>query len=354
MAENRAERVGIPAMSNMETASFCSQMAMVLKAGISAVEGLSIMLDDAKTPEEKALLHTANEKLLQTGSLYEALSATGAFPEYMVSMVRIGEQAGKLDEVMESLSDYYEKEASLAQTVKSAVTYPCIMILMMAAVILILLTKVMPVFNQVFQQLGTQMTGISKGILIVGVFLDRHWLLVAGVIAALVLLAFYFMKAKSGKEAFLKFAGKFTGSRMLSDEIAAYRFANGMALTLSSGLTPEECLGLTADLIQDDRFQQKVSACRQRVSEGEDLCGCLLSCGIFSGIYTRMASIASRTGVMDEVMKKIAGQYEEEIDTRIAGILAAVEPTLVVVLSVVVGAILLSVMLPLVSIMSAL
>lgn len=354
MTDTTMEKKNLPPLSLTETASFCSQTGMILKAGISSIEGISIMLEDAKNPDEKELLTVINDTLMQTGSLYEALKDTGAFPDYMVSMVQIGEQTGKLDEVMGSLSDYYEKEASLAQTIKNAVTYPCIMILMMVAVILVLITKVMPVFNQVFKQLGTEMTGVSKVILNIGLFLNSHWIVAVLIIALLVLLAFYFIKTKHGQAQFLKISGKLSGTRMISDQIAAYRFSNGMALTLSSGLTPEDCLNLTAGLIPDGRFQEKVTACREKVSQGEDLCESLLRCGIFSGIYTRMASIASRTGVMDEVMKKIADQYEDEIDSRIAGILAAVEPTLVIILSIIVGLILLSVMLPLMSIMSAL
>jgi type IV pilus assembly protein PilC len=348
------EKKHLPPLSLTETSAFCSQMGMILKAGISSIEGVIIMLEDAKTPAEKELLAQINDSLMETGSLYQALADTGAFPDYMTSMTQIGEQTGKLDEVMQSLADYYEKEASLSQTIRSAVTYPCIMIIMMIAVILLLITKVMPVFNQVFQQLGTEMTGISLVVLNLGVFLNQHWSIVLGVILVLILLAVYFLKTRHGQAAFIKLTGRWSGNRMLANSIASYRFSNGMALTLSSGLTPEECLTLTSDLIPEGAFRNKLSACQEKVSLGEDLCDSLLACGIYSGIYTRMASIASRTGAMDEIMRKIAEQQEEEIDARIAGILSAVEPTLVIILSVVVGLILLSVMLPLINIMSAL
>lgn len=109
---------------------------------------------------------------------------------------------------------------------------------------------------------------------------------------------------------------------------------------------------LTADLIPEGDFHKKLDQCKEQIDQGEDLCDSLLSCGIFSGIYTRMASIASRTGAMDEVMSRIAAHYEDEIDAKISGILAAIEPTLVIILSIIVGVILLSVMLPLIHIMS--
>ena len=127
-----------------------------------------------------------------------------------------------------------------------------------------------------------------------------------------------------------------------------------MALTLSSGLTPQECLQLTYDLIEDDNFHQRLKLCTEDVADGEGLCEVLQKRGVFSGLYAKMASLGSRTGMLDEVMRKIADQYEEEINTRLSGVIAAIEPTLVIILSLIVGLILLSVMLPLISIMAGL
>ncbi len=341
-------------LSNSETSAFCSQIAMILKSGISSTEGIAIMLEDTDKNDEKQLLTTIYDTLTQTGNLHEALQETHAFPDYMLSMVDIGERTGRLDEVMGSLADYYEKEAGLAQTIKNAITYPCIMIFMMLAVILILITKVMPVFEQVFLQLGTRMSGPSRVILNIGTFLNTHSIVLIIIIVVLIATAIVLIKTKIGQNFISKLAARFGGSKNLSEKISAYRFAGGMALTLSSGLTPEECLNLASSLIDDGAYKDKIKTCQQAIENGEDLYQSLLSCGVFSGVYTRMAAIAARTGMMEEMMLKIAAHFEEEIDQKIARILAIIEPTLVIILSVIVGIILLSVMLPLMSIMSTL
>lgn len=346
--------MNILSLSNSETSAFCSQIAMILKSGISSTEGIAIMLEDTDKNDEKQLLTTIYDTLTQTGNLHEALQETHAFPDYMLSMVDIGERTGRLDEVMGSLADYYEKEAGLAQTIKNAITYPCIMIFMMLAVILILITKVMPVFEQVFLQLGTRMSGPSRVILNIGTFLNTHSIVLIIIIVVLIATAIVLIKTKIGQNFISKLAARFGGSKNLSEKISAYRFAGGMALTLSSGLTPEECLNLASSLIDDGAYKDKIKTCQQAVENGEDLYQSLLSCGVFSGVYTRMAAIAARTGMMEEMMLKIAAHFEEEIDQKIARILAIIEPTLVIILSVIVGIILLSVMLPLMSIMSTL
>ena len=141
-------------LSNLECASFCSQMTMVLHAGFPAVEGVSLLLEDAKDVQEKAILQVMYDEMINTGLLYPALEKTSVFPDYLLQMVKIGEETGTLDDVMNGLTHHYEREDEIEKSIKSALTYPLIMVAMMIAVIVILLTKVMPVFEQVFRQLG--------------------------------------------------------------------------------------------------------------------------------------------------------------------------------------------------------
>lgn len=341
-------------LSNTEISSFCSQMAMVLHSGISSMEGISLMLEETTDEEETKLLKLMDDTLQSTGSFYEALVSTEAFPDYMLHMVQIGECTGKLDEVMDALSSHYEREASIAQSIKNAVTYPLIMVFMMLLVILVLMTKVMPIFNQVFKQLGSEMTGFSKAILDFGIAINNYSVILIAVIVLFVLLILYFTKTKKGRASFAAFTSDFTWTKSFSEKLAACRFASGMALTLSSGMSPEESLRLVSRLIHNDSFTGKLNTCKEALDMGEDLSKSLLNAGVFSGIYARMTSIGSKTGVLDEVMQEIADKYQEEIDQKFTNIIATLEPTLVIILSLIVGMILLSVMLPLMGIMSSL
>ena len=228
------------------------------------------------------------------------------------------------------------------------------MVVMMFFVILILITQVMPVFYQVFKQLGSEMTGFSRLLLNTGEFLNNHFAVFVCVLALLVLFVVFLTKFSKGQKLTRSFLYRFAKTRELSDQISAYRFSNGMALTLSSGLTPEECLTETMHLIEPGPFRNKLEHCCRLVAKGEELCPALLEQKIFTDVYARMAIIGSRTGVLDEVMHTIASQYESDIDEQFTGMIAKVEPALVIILSLIVGAILLSVMLPLMGIMSSL
>lgn len=348
-----AQKIFTP-LSNMEISAFCSQMAMILRSGIFAMEGISIMLEDARDPEEYALLAQIDETLQETGQLHTALKETSAFPGYLIQMVHIGEDTGKLDDVMESLSLYYEREASISRSIRNALTYPLIMVFMMMLVILVLITKIMPIFNQIFIQLGGEMTGLSKALLDFGTAINRYSLALIILTVLFVVAVLYFGKTKKGREQFGNFILHFSRTRSFMEKLTACRFASGMSLTLSSGMSPEECLSLTSELITHAQYKEKIVLCREALENGQELHKALTDSGIFTGIYARMASIGDRTGVLDEVMQDIADQYQDEINQRFTSLIAALEPTLVIVLSLIVGMILLSVMLPLMGIMSSL
>lgn len=341
------------AFSNMELSSFCGQIALILKSGISSMEGITIMLEDAAAGDEKTVLEQLLSNMQETGSLYQALESSGCFPSYMLHMVEIGEETGTLDEVMGALQNHYEREDTIIKSIRSSITYPMIMTGMMAVVVIILLVKVLPIFNQVFIQLGTEMSGFSRVLMNIGTAINRYSVVFIVILVLLAAFIFYGTRTGSGKKLFKSLGYKIKFTRTIYEQMAACRFASGMALTLGSGLNPERSMELVASLNDDPVFRQKIEKCQNHINEGAELTEALLTSGMFTGVYARMASIGSKTGSMDQVMEQIAGLYQDEIDTRMNNLLAVLEPTLVVLLSLIVGVILLSVMLPLMGIMSS-
>ena len=254
--------------SNMEVSSFCGQIALILKSGISSVEGVTIMLEDASSADEKQILQTVLENIQETGSLYQALADTGLFPSYMLHMIQIGEETGTLDEVMSALSEHYDREDSISKSIKNAVTYPLIMAGMMVVVIVVLLVKVMPIFNQVFIQLGTEMTGFSRTLMNLGNAINRYSIVLIVILAVIVALILYGTRTAHGKQTFRRLGYKLKFTRAIFEEIAACRFASGMALTLSSGLNPERSMELVTALNDDIHFQKKIDSCQNLINEG--------------------------------------------------------------------------------------
>ncbi|MDR0936891.1 MAG: type II secretion system F family protein [Oscillospiraceae bacterium] len=332
-----------------ETAVFCAETAMLLKAGIPLHEGLAAMTENTATGGA-ALLNSISEGVEQSGSLYEAARNAGVFPAYMVQMVNIGEIAGKLETVLEALSAFYERESRLKATVRSAVFYPVILILLMAAVIAVLVTAVFPVFSQVIESLGA--TAGSGGLMRVGIALGNVTLITVFALIALVLVLSFASLFKGGREPLIKIFQKSPVLRKAVRRLASSRFASVVSMMLSSGFELDKTLAMSENVVADRVTKDKIASCRALVSEGTPFSVALLELGLFPGLYARMAQTGEQAGRLDEVMSWLAAKYAEETDEAIASLVSAIEPTLVIVMSVIIGAILLSVMLPLIGVMS--
>lgn len=333
------------ALSNAEISAFCQQIAMVIDAGLPTYYGISILMDDAPDDEAKELLSRIYKPMESGGTLHSALEGTGVFPKYMVHMVELGEQTGRLEEVLKSLTVYYEREASIRSCIKSAVTYPLIMTVMMLAVIVVLIAKVLPVFSQIYEELGSELTGTARVLMNISTVLDKY--LIVFVLIFVMLLAVALLLYFSGLTRVL-FQGK-----GISLSIAANRFANCMYLALASGLDTDQGLELAYELVDNPYMQAKINKCREHIRHGESFSNALLLSGIFSRTYSSMITIGYKTGSMDEVMEKVGNAYENEVEERLNRFISVLEPTLVIILSLFIGLILISFLLPLLGIMSS-
>lgn len=332
-------------LNNSEIAAFCQQLTMVISAGLPTYYGIYILKDDAPDNETKALLEQIYISMESGRPLHEALKATGMFPSYMIHMIMLGEQTGRLEEVLSSLVSYYERESSIRANVRSAVAYPLFMTAMMLVVITVLVTKVLPVFSQIYEELGSSLTGIARIMLNISNVLNRYMIVLIIVVLVLAILVWILSHTDWGRTRIQK--------NKLSLSIASGRFANCMYLALTSGLDTDRSLELTEELITNPYIRDKIHKCQELIKDGETFSDALLLSGIFSRMHAGLVTIGSKTGAMDDVMKHITAAYDEESENLIDRFISALEPTLVIILCFLVGLILISFLLPLLGIMSS-
>ncbi|MBQ4482281.1 MAG: type II secretion system F family protein [Lachnospiraceae bacterium] len=341
-------------LTNTELSYFCGQMSLILRAGISSIEGLYMMQDDSEASEEEKKLYTEIKKHLDDGGyLYEALEKTGVFPAYMVKMTRIGEETGTLDNVMDALRRHYNREEEIRLSIRQAVTYPVVMAGMILVVILVLLLEVMPVFRQVFRQLGSEMTGFAGFLFNMGDAIRSYSIVFVVLLAVLLVFVIVCTRTEGGRKVGLTILSKFKFFRRLRSDISTSRFADGLALALRSGFSPDFGIDMVAEIIEDRPFTEKIEDCKKKLIDGAPFDEALKQSGILSGVNARMMTIGHRTGSSDVVMEQISDLSQKRIDTSISNALGTIEPVLIVVLSLVIGAILMSVMFPLLGIVSS-
>ncbi len=338
-------------LTNPELSVFFRETALLQKAGITPLQGISELLEQSGSDP---VLTKIKDTLEEGATFHEALAATNVFPDYVTGMVRIGEESGSLDVVLSSLADHYDREESIRESVRSAVIYPCLMIAMMLVVVFVLITKVLPIFSLVFSQLGTGMSGISGALLHMGEVMNRYSIVLVVLLALLLIAFFYFYMTASGKKQVASFLEHFGPTKAIRAEIAAGRFADALSLVFKSGIPlNEETMDMIRALVGHKKTADAIREFYRLIEEeAKSIPEALKEAGIFSGLYTSLMSAGFQSGEQDTVMEEIAARYQTDTDKRIYSLIGVIEPTLVIGLSLIVGLILLSVILPLIGVMS--
>ena len=339
-------------LSNAEVAAFCRQTSQIYSGGIPISDGIDILISDTLDEKGRQLLSNIKESC-RTNKMWQALEETKVFPKYVVKLIALGEESGNIDEVLSSLADFYEEEDDISDGIRSAITYPLIMIAMMFMVIIVLIVKVLPIFKQVFVQLGSEMGAFAEKLMNIGNSLSKYSIIITVIVFALIILGIVLYRVPSLKKRIRAFLAKFPLTRSFYMNRAIGRFARALHLGLSSGLDTYEVLTMAKELVEHDVMEQKIDIVTQQIQERATLAEAISKADIFTHLYNKMIDIGDQTGSNDENMKQIAIHYEEATAKQLRRILSVIEPTLVIVLSLIVGVILLSVLLPLMGIMSS-
>lgn len=339
-------------LSSSDISNFCRQMSLLLRSGIAPADGIDILAADTKDGTAKNIYDSIGQVLHSGEKFHVALEMSEVFPDYVINMITIGEESGNIDTVMESLADYYDREENIESNIKSAVSYPLIMVFMMLIVVLVLVVKVLPIFQQVFAQLGTSMSGFAQSLLDMGNLMSKYSVFFVAILFIFAVLFLYFSSTSNGKGRFKELLRVFGPTRRLMHDIDTERFASGMVLTLSSGMDTYEGLTLVKNLSSNDEMKEKIENCKNLLLDGYSFPEALEKSNIFSSFYSQMIDVGFKSGSMDQAMKQVSERIEKNTEKRIYSLISILEPTLVIILSVIVGMILLSVILPLMGIMS--
>lgn len=336
-----------------EVASFCDQIAMLLNSGIPLYEGAYILAQEVEDKRTQQVLMRVEELVRENMPLYGALEDTGAFPEYMVHMVRVGETTGKLEDVLRSLSDYYGRDADVKAAIRSAVTFPAVLFAMMAVIMLVMVFKIIPMFEAMFLELNAEVAGSTGRMMNGGILAGK---ILAGITCAvfiIFILMFLWYHTAAGERAIKRLGRSFGPVGRLARRMAVGQFVSSIGLMMVSGMDQGEALALTEDGCLDLVVKDRIAKCRALVKEGKGFDEALRESRLIVGRDNRMIGVAMRTGATDEILTKLGRQYDEKITASLMAMSGKIETAMVVLLAVMVGTVLISIMLPLVGMLSA-
>lgn len=336
-------------ISNDEIASLCLELSLLFHAGVSTGDALSLLAEEGL---HRDILTDMAERVDSGLPLSAALRESGVFPTYVCGLVEVGERTGRTEEALAALSRYYEDRVRLARRVRSALLYPAVMLALMLVVIGVLLVKVLPIFDDVYASLGGRLTGVAAGLLTLGQWLEKAMPVLFVLLAAAAVLAALFAGVKPFRERLTALWQNSHGDKGVSRKLNNARLAQALAMGMASGLPVDEAVALSEGLMEG-AARERCESCRKRLEEGGSLGDALKQSGLLPARQSRLLELGQRSGAGDASMEKIARDLSEEGEAALDALVSRVEPALVLVCSVLVGLILLSVMLPLMHIMSA-
>ncbi|MBQ1334921.1 MAG: type II secretion system F family protein [Clostridia bacterium] len=332
---------------------FCQELHQLYRAGISPADGIALIREDEDDPQVARWLDELTEHMNEGLGLAQAMRASDVFPRYMTDMISLAENTGRLEETLVALERHYVRKLRMKADIRSAVTVPAVLLLVMIAVVVLLVTQVLPVFDRVFSQLGVKMGPVAAGMMNAGAALAKAGTVIAAVLVVIVIIALIIRLVPKFRASFSNWFTFNFGGRGIMGQMAVSRFASSMAMAASSGMNMEEAVEMSAGLCGGAReIDEKTALCREKIEAGESPADALSQSGLFSGRDCSLLKLAERTGSLPETLEKLASRQEEESLRHIDRVVGTVEPAIVVITSVLAGVILLSVMLPMMGLLS--
>lgn len=346
-----ALRMGRRGMNSREVGQFTQQMATLLGAGLPLDRSLQVLMDLAENERVSRTVSEIRDHVREGGSLSDALEKQhGAFSRLFINMVRAGEIGGTLDVTLNRLSDYLERSRDLKDSVVSALIYPAILLLLAAGSLILLLVYVIPQFTPIFEELGGELPTITKFVLGIAAILQKFWW-------ALILLVFLavtqFRRMMAVEEKRFAWDGRVLGFKWVGDLVAKLetaRLTRTLGTLLSNGVPLLSALSIARNVINNTVLRKDISDATREVKTGGGLARNLARGGRFPRLALQMISVGEETGQLDAMLMKVSDSYDIEVRNTIERLLAIFTPVVTLLLAVMIGTIVMSVLLAILSI----
>ncbi len=335
-----------------ELTTFCRQYSIMINSGISLLGGLEILKEQKFSRYFRQLLQVIYEDVKAGMMLSEAMAKhKKVFPDFFRSMIKVGETSGKLDVVMNSLADYYEKDSAIKKKMVSAVSYPIMILCMTLVIVIVMLAFVVPQFRETLDKLEVEGNLMTQSVFAISDFLVANWLyLLAGVIVVALIL-FAIGKTKKGRYVYdWLLVHTPIISKVMIDLITA-RFARGFGLLLSSGMDVTDALEAVVIVFGNKDVERRFGLAVEDVKHGTQLAIAFDKYRLFPDIMTQMIAVGERTAALDEVLTRSCTFFDDAVDSSLNSVTSKIQPIMLIILGCIIAVLFMAVYSPMLSIM---
>jgi type IV pilus assembly protein PilC len=335
--------------------TFTRQLATLVDAGLPLLRGLRVLEKQEKNPTLKNTIAELALSIEGGSTFSEGLAQhPKIFNRLFVNMVKAGELGGVLEVVLNRLAEFMEKAQKIKGKVIAAMFYPVAVLIVATAIMLILMVKVVPKFEEVFQGLGEgrPLPAFTRLVMGTSRAIKDHLLISTIVVAIFVVLFLLFIKTKFGRHSWDKFKLKMPVIGPVVTKVAISRFTRTLGTLVSSGVPILQALTIVKETSGNVIVGNAVASVHESVKEGETITAPLEASGVFPPMVISMVDVGEQTGALPEMLLKIADNYDEEVDNAVAAMTSLLEPIMIVCLAVIVGSIVIAMFLPLIDLMN--
>ncbi len=336
-----------PNVTQKDVILFCRQFSTMIDAGLPIIQCMDILHSQQENATFKKMLKNIKEQVESGSTLADSLKKyPKQFDDLFVNMVSAGEAGGILDTILRRLSAYMEKAAKLKSQVKGAMTYPIVTMIIAVAVVAVILVFVIPVFQEMFADMGGALPPITQIVVGMSEFVKSkiHWIVIGIVIFIFAFKKYY--KTEKGRKLVDATMLKLPVFGLLIRKVAVAKFTRTMGTMLSSGVAILEALDIVAKTSGNKTVEQAIYTVRSGIAEGRTMADPLAESGVFPAMVCQMISVGESTGALDAMLEKIADFYEEEVDQAVDNLTSLIEPFMLVFLGVVIGTLVVAMYMP--------
>lgn len=331
-----------------EISIFCRQMYTMLDAGVPLINALNLMSTQVTNKHLVEIVKELEEDVRKGEMLSNSMRKfPEAFPTLLTSMVESGEASGNLDEMFLRMSTHFEKENKINNKVKAAMIYPIILAIVGVAALIVVMTFVMPTFVSLFESSDAKLPAATRFLIGLSSFMGNHFIMVIGILIAIVVGVVLYSKTESGIYFFAKLKISFPLIKDLNRKMIVSRFTRTLSTLLASGVSLVESLPIVSAVLNNVIAEDEVLKIRERVVKGEGLSTPIEDCELFPPMLSSMVRIGEESGALDDMLNKTADFYDEEVEQAIQTLTSMLEPIMIIIMGLVIGFMVIALMLPL-------
>ena len=342
-----AGRMARGRVSVRDIAMMTRQLSVLLHAGMPVVEALNAMIDQTSKQRLRTVIFEVREKVNSGHSLGDSLGEhPRVFSSLYVNMVRAGESSGALEQVLIRLADILERQARLQAQIFSTLAYPAFMGTFAFAIVIFLMTVIVPRITKLFQKQGGDLPGLTKALISVSDFIGHWWFLIIGAVFLVVALWRFWVSREEGRLSWDRKKLRFPLYGSLHQKLASARFTRTLGIMLQSGLTMLPALEVVNTVIDNKYILSRMDDVKAGVRRGRDLAQPLKETGLFPPMMIHMIELGQRSGELEGMLVQVADTFDEDVRLTIDAIVALIEPAIIIVMGMFVGTLVLAILLP--------